>query len=200
MERRTPPPGRIRRLAALALGLVGIAALLYLAGRPLGGGEQSPSFFVIGSAQPGIQIGQIAPGTAAAPSTASLALTDLDSAPVAFADFNGKPFWLLFWKTACPPCEAEAADVAAAYAAHRPDGLVLLGVDLWDTAAAVRDYEASHALDYPIAVANTSALMDLYGVWGAPTHYFIAPDGVIRDRYFGPMSRELIDQGIGKII
>ena len=191
-----PMPWRI----VIPVASVALVALLYLASRPLGGGEELPSFFVIGSALPGVQLGQVAPGTDEAPAAPALTLTDLEGAPVTLADFHGKPIWLLFWKTACDPCEAEAADVAAAYAAHRPDGLVLLGVDVWDTAAAVQEWATSHTLAYPIAVAPTSAFMDAYGVWGAPTHYFIAPGGIIGDRYFGPMSRELIDKSLRKII
>ncbi len=203
MEPETPPPTRrarpLPRLIAVPLALLVAVALLYLVTRPLGGGEPQPSFFVIGSAGPGVRIGQIAPGSAQAGSD-GLTLTDLDGAPVALTTFADKPIWLIFWKTACEPCEAEAADVAAAYAAHRADGLVVIGVDLWDSAAVVRDYAQGHPLDFPIAIASTSAVMDAYGVWGAPTHYFIDAAGVIRDRYFGPMTRDLIDESLRKII
>jgi len=51
--------------------------------------------------------------------------------------------WLIFWKMACQPCEAEAPDIAAAYAEHRSDGLVILGINAWDTVEAVRDYVRS---------------------------------------------------------
>lgn len=189
------------RWIALPVAIAAIVALLYLATRPLGvGGDSQPSFFVIGSAVPGVQVGQIAPGMVEDPSAPALALTDLDGTPLALADFAGQPLWIIFWKTACPPCEAEAADVAAGSAAHRADGLVVLGVDVWDTTAVVHDYAADHPLDYPVAVAPTSALMDAYGVWGAPTHYFIDSSGIIRDRYFGPMTRELIEKSLAKII
>jgi peroxiredoxin len=174
-------------------------AVAYFATRPLGG-EPQPSFFVIGSAAPGVQIGQIAPGTAQAPASPQLALTDLDGVPIALRDFAGKPIWIIFWKTACPPCEAEAADVASAYTAHRAAGLVLLGIDVWDTAAVVHDYAAQHPLAYPIAVDSSAAFMDAYGVWGAPTHYFIGPDGIIRDRYFGPMNGDLLERSLGAIL
>lgn len=147
-----------------------------------------------------MQIGQIAPGSAQAPAAPQLVLTDLDGAPVALADFAGHPIWVVFWKTACDPCEEEAPDVAAAYTAHRTDGLVVLGIDVWDTAAAVREYANGDPLDYPIAIAPTSAFLDAYGIWGAPTHYFIDAAGIIRDRYFGPMSRDLIDESLRKII
>lgn len=203
MQMETPGPprrkARLPRTVALPLVVLVAAGLVYAATRPLGG-EPQPSFFVIGSAAPGVQIGEVAPGTAHAPAAPQLALTDLDGRPVQLGDFADQPIWIIFWKTACPPCEAEAADVAAAYAAHRAAGLVVLGVDVWDSAAAVKDYLVDHAVDYPISIAPTSAFMDAYGVWGAPTHYFLDASGVIRDRYFGPMTRDLIDESLKKII
>lgn len=202
MEKEYPPPTRRRwrvpRAVAVPLFAIAAVAGIFLATRPLGGQPQ-PSFFVIGSAAPGVQIGQIAPGTARAPDP-QLALTDLTGAAVALRDFDGHPVWIIFWKTACEPCEAEAADVAAAYAAHRDTGLVLLGIDVWDTAEAVDEYTHEHELDYPIAIDSSTAFMHAYGLWGAPTHYFIASDGVIRDRYFGPMTSSLIETSLGAIL
>ncbi|MBA3687400.1 MAG: TlpA family protein disulfide reductase [Chloroflexi bacterium] len=203
MLNETPPTTRRRWRVppVIALPLIAVAAVTfaYVATRPLGG-EPQPSFFVIGSAAPGVQIGQVAPGTANAPVAPRLELTDLEDAPVALRDFSGKPLWIIFWKTACQPCEAEAADVAAAYAAHRESGLVLLGIDVWDSAAAISDYAAEHDLAYPIAVDTSTGFMDAYGVWGAPTHYFIGSDGVIRDRYFGPMNGDLIESSLKAIL
>ena len=187
------------RLLALPVALIAIVLVAYLATRPLGGGDPQPSFFVIGSAVPGVQVGQIAPGTAQGGSQ-ELALTGLDGASVNLAEFAGRPIWVIFWKTACEPCEAEAPDVAAAYAAHRADGLVVIGLDVWESAAVVQDYAEGHPLEYPIAVATTSAAMDAYGIWGAPTHYFIDAAGIIQDRYFGPMTRDLIDESLRRII
>jgi peroxiredoxin len=203
MNQEIPPTDRrkgpVRRLLAAPLIVLGLAALVYLTTRPLGGGPQ-PSFYVIGSAVPGMQVGQIAPGSAQAPDGSRLALTGLDGAPVTLADYSGRSIWLIFWKTACQPCEAEATDVAASAAAHQKDGLVVLGVDLWDTAAALRDYTASHTLSFPIAVDPTGSFMQAYGVWGAPTHYFIDSAGIIKDRYFGPMTRDLIEESLRKVI
>jgi peroxiredoxin len=201
MQNQSPPTTRRRLPRAVTLPIVAAAgfALAYLITRPLGG-EPQPSFFVIGSAAPGVQIGQIAPGTAGAPAASALVLTDLGSAPVALRDFAGKPLWIIFWKTACEPCEAEAAYVAAAYAAHSGDGLAVLGIDVWDLAGAVREYAAQHELAYPIAIDSSAAFKDAYGVWGAPTHYFIGSDGIIRDRYFGPMTTALIEKSLATIV
>jgi cytochrome c biogenesis protein CcmG/thiol:disulfide interchange protein DsbE len=202
MQKEYPPPSRRRwrvpRVIVVPLIVVAAVAGTFLATRPLGGRPQ-PSFFVIGSAAPGVQIGQIAPGTAGAPAP-ELTLTDLAGAAVTLRDFDGHPVWIIFWKTACEPCEAEAADVAAAYAAHRATGLVLLGIDVWDTADSVAEYAQKHELSYPIAIDSSTAFMDAYGLWGAPTHYFIGADGIIRDRYFGPMTSDLIEGSLGAIL
>jgi peroxiredoxin len=202
MQKEYPPPTRRRRRVprVVAVPLIAVAAVvgIYLATRPLGE-QPHPSFFVIGSAAPGVQIGQIAPGTARAPAP-ELALTDLAGKTITLRDYDGHPLWIIFWKTACEPCEAEAADVKAAYAAHRATGLVLLGIDVWDTADAVAEYAQEHELDYPIAIDSSTAFMDAYGLWGAPTHYFIGSDGLIRDRYLGPMTRDLIEESLRAIL
>jgi peroxiredoxin len=202
MENETPRVRRgwrVPRLLAVPLIALAAVAVTYAATRPLGGGPQ-PSFYVIGSAMPGVLIGQVAPGMAQAPASPQLALNGIDGSPVDLRDLAGEPVWILFWKTACQPCEAEAADVAAAYAAHRGEGLVILGVDVWDSAAAVQDYMEAHAFPYPIAIDPTGSFMKVYGLWGAPTHYFIGSDGIIRDRYFGPMTRDQIEESLRRII
>lgn len=204
MQHATPPPPRRRGLIpwlfAVSVVIAALVGVVYAATRPLGGGDARPSFYVVGSPVPGTQIGQIAPGSAKAPASPRLTLTGLDGAPLALADFAGHPMWIIFWKTACEPCEAEAADVAAAYTAHRPDGLVIVGIDVWDSAEEVRDYVGGHSFKYPVATNPSAGFMDAYGVWGAPIHYFIDSAGIIEDRYFGPMTREQIEEALRKVI
>ena len=127
----------------------------------------------IGSAVPGVQVGQLAPGTAQAGSP-ELALTGIDGEPVYLADFEGRPIWVIFWKTACEPCEAEADDVAAAYAAHRGRRA---GGDRRRRAGTAPRWCRTTRQGTPSRSRSPSrpgsAAMDAYGVWGAPTHYFI---------------------------
>jgi len=187
-----------RLITAVVIG-VAFVALLYASTRPLGSDAQ-PSFYVIGSATAGMQVGQIAPGSPNAPGSRRLALTDVDGGPVALGDYAGRPIWIIFWKTACQPCDAEAPAVAAAYAEHQSDGLVILGVNPWDPAEAVSDYASAHSLSYPIAIDPAGGFTSAYGVWGAPTHYFIDSAGIIEARQFGPMTRDLIEERLHGIL
>jgi cytochrome c biogenesis protein CcmG, thiol:disulfide interchange protein DsbE len=187
-----------RLITVIVIG-VAFGGLLYAATRQLGGDAQ-PSVYVIGSPAAGMQVGQIAPGSAQAPGSPRLALSDVDGAPVALSDFAGRPVWLIFWKMACQPCEAEAPDITAAYAEHRSDGLVILGINAWDTVEDVRDYASEHSLKYPIAIDPAGSFIGAYGVWGAPTHYFIDSTGIIEARQFGPMTRDLIEESLHRIL
>ena len=63
----------------------------------------------------------------------------------------------------------------------------------------MRDYAATYGLAYPIALDTNTAIMNTYGVFGLPTHYFLDRQGVIRDRYFGPLTREQMEQRIALI-
>ncbi len=203
MEQETPSRRRKRPMPRLFVVIViGVAfvGLLYAATRPLGR-ESQPSFYVIGSAAAGMQIGQIAPGRTEAPGSPRLALSDVDGGLVALGDFAARPIWIIFWKTWCQPCEAEAPGIAAAYAEHQSDGLVILGINPWDTAEDVRDYASGHALSYhPSAIDPTGRFMSAYGVWGAPTHYFIDPAGIVEARHFGPITPDQIEESLHRII
>lgn len=187
-----------RWITLVAIGIAAVA-IAFVATRPLGGGEPQPSFFVIGSPVTGVQVGQVAPGTAAAPGK-PLVLTGLDGSPTRLADYADGPIWVIFWKTACDPCEAEEPDVAAAYAAHRADGLAIVAIDAWDSPEVVRDYLADHPVPYPVAVDTTGSFLVTYGLWGAPTHYFVDASGVITGRVFGPVTRDQIEDSLDQIL
>lgn len=192
-----------RRRAAVALGLValiGIAA--YVSTRPLGGGSASNALNAdvpAVAAQQGLAIGQAAPDFVRAGDGEPL-LVDLDGNPVHLGDFAGKPLWIVFWATWCTPCQEEAGDIGAAFHAHGSDDLQVLAIDIQEPAAAVRAYARRHELDYAIGLDPTGAVKALYGNLGLPSHIFLDGDGVIRDRYLGQLTADLMERHLRSII
>jgi peroxiredoxin len=194
-----------RRILAWLGVLVVIGGAVYLSTLRLGGAPTSPgsagaTFYVIGSAVEGVGIGQAAPDFEDAGNDQKPLLVDLDGNPIRLGDFAGKPLWIVFWATWCIPCQQEAPDIRASYHAHRGDDLVVLAIDVQEPAAAVREYARDHDLDYAIGLDTTGAVKDLYGAWGLPSHYFVDGNGVIRDRYFGQLTRELMELHLRSII
>lgn len=200
------PAGRRQKATRVSIRLALVAAIgatVYIATLPLGRtGAGSPvsnsGFYPIGSAVEGIQIGQPAPDFTDAAGRTAL-LVDLDSRPIHLADFAGKPLWIVFWATWCTPCQQEAPDIRAAFHEHRGDDLAVLAIDLWEPATAVRAYARAHDLDYTIGLDPAAAVMDLYRARGLPSHFFLDGDGVIRARYSGQLTSELMEQYLAVI-
>jgi cytochrome c biogenesis protein CcmG, thiol:disulfide interchange protein DsbE len=191
-----------RRLAVgLGLALV-IAATAYVSTLRLGDTAIAPRTEDVsipaGITTVGPRIGQSAPEFLSADSQRPL-LADLDGKPVRLADFAGKPLWIVFWATWCTPCQEEASDIRAAYHAHEGN-LAVLAIDVQEPAEAARAFAVKNDLDYTIGLDSTAAIKTLYGGWAMPSHFFVGADGVIRDRYLGQMTAELMEQHLQAIL
>ncbi len=194
----------LRRLGLINWAVVGVAVVAFVATRPIDSGRApvavpGASFYALGSATPGLQVGQPAPELVGQ-SSGAIRLMDLDGLPIALADLRGRPVWIVFWATWCPPCQSETPDLRAAYEAHRKDGLVLIAIDLQEPADVVRAYVEKFGLTYRIGLDQTGAVSATYGVFGLPTHYFIDRQGVIRDRNFGPLTRDQMEARIAALV
>jgi cytochrome c biogenesis protein CcmG, thiol:disulfide interchange protein DsbE len=191
------------RRVAVDLGLVlVIGATAYVSTLRLGGTSIAPRTADVsipaGSTTVGPRIGQSAPEFLSADSQKPL-LADLDGKPLRLADFAGKPLWIVFWATWCTPCQEEASDIRAAYHAHEGD-LAVLAIDVQEPAEASRAFAVKNHLDYTIGLDPTAAIKTLYGGWAMPSHFFVGADGVIRDRYIGQMTAELMEQHLKAIL
>jgi cytochrome c biogenesis protein CcmG/thiol:disulfide interchange protein DsbE len=182
---------------AVLIGVVAWVSTVRLGGPtvPLG---PAASLAPAGAAVTGPAIGQLAPDFMGA-DPQKPRLVDLDGNPIRLADFRGKPLWIVFWATWCTPCQEEAADIRAAYHAHEGD-LAVLAIDVQEPAAAARAFAQGRDLDYAIGLDSTAAVKTLYGGWGLPAHFFVGADGVIRDRYLGQMTADLMEQHLKAIL
>lgn len=104
---------------------------------------------------------------------------------VRLSDFRGRPVVLNFWATWCPPCRAEMPDLQALYDTGRDRGLVVLGVNLQESAVAVSAFATRYNLAFPLALDTDGAVARLYGILPLPTTYFIDATGRVRSRVQG---------------
>jgi thiol-disulfide isomerase/thioredoxin len=186
-----------RQLAAVLAIVAAAAAVLLVATRPLGGpastvppGDPRATQYVIGSAGEGLRVGDRAPELeVVGPDGAAAPLRDLDGNPVRLGDLRGRPVWINFWASWCPPCQAETPtirDVAEAYAGQ---GLAVIGVSVQEaTEDDVRAYATTYGLTYTVAADLRGDVFRRYRVFGLPTQYFVGGDGVIRAVVQGPVT------------
>jgi cytochrome c biogenesis protein CcmG/thiol:disulfide interchange protein DsbE len=182
-----------------ALGAAAYVSTLPMDGAPPALPGPGASLLAIGPAE-GAGIGASAPDFVGGEAGEEPLLKDLQGEQIRLHDFAGRPVWIVFWTTWCTPCQQEASDIRAAYHAHRGDGLAVLAIDVQEPAVAVRDYVVRHDLDYSIGLDPTAAVKAIYGGWALPSHFFLDRNGVIRDRYLGQLTAELMEQHLRTII
>ena len=138
----------------------------------------------------GVQTGQQAP---------DFTLNGPDGVPVRLSDLRGRPIVLNFWATWCPPCRVEAPALQAAFERHESDGVVVLGIDQREDAAAVRQFASEFGLTYPLLLDGEGSVSELYQVLGIPTTVFLDARGVVAARHVGPLTEEQIAQYLGPL-
>jgi thiol-disulfide isomerase/thioredoxin len=172
-------------LTAAVLALV--TAPIHDPGRP--GPSPGTTFFVIGPPVEGLRPGDLAPELRGEVDGAMQALLDLDGQPLQLAALRGRPVWLNFFATWCPPCQQETPVLESVYEAHRAEGLALVAISVQETTADdVRAWAATYGLSFSVGFDATSAVFHTYQAYGLPTHYFLDRDGIIRAVWRGPLS------------
>lgn len=192
-------------LLALAI-VVATAAVLAVVTAPITDpGRPQPSagatFFVIGPPVEGLRPGDRAPELEGEVNGVVRPLRDLDGQVVRLADLRGRPVWLNFFATWCPPCQQETPVLEQVYEAHAGDGLALVAVSVQETTADdVRAYATTYGLTYTIGFDATSAVFHTYRAYGLPTHVFIDREGVVRDVWRGPLSTAQAERLLAPIL
>src|SRR5262245_23162802 len=108
--------------------------------------------YVVGSPQPGLRIGDLAPGFEGVTADGQpVTLTDLDGNPIRLADLRGRPVWINFWASWCPPCQEETPILREMYDKYKDQGLALVGISVQETTADdVKQYVERYGLDYTV--------------------------------------------------
>jgi thiol-disulfide isomerase/thioredoxin len=113
--------------------------------------------------------------------------TTLDAKPFSLTSLEGKPVFINFWGSWCPPCKKEAPDLRSF-----SDGLggqaAFVGVAIDSPSADARTFIRKAGWRYPIVSRHCCDLANRYGVTYFPTTIVVNGRGQVVDRLVGPQT------------
>ncbi|MBD7920055.1 TlpA family protein disulfide reductase [Cellulomonas sp. Sa3CUA2] len=128
--------------------------------------------------------------------------TDYEGTPHDLAQWRGDVVLLNTWYAACPPCRAEAPDLAAVATDYADQGLHVLGINSRDAAGAAQAFQRQLEVPYP-SLDDTgggaiAALQGVVPVNAVPTTVLLDREGRVAARVLGLVEpstlRSLVDE------
>ncbi len=122
-----------------------------------------------------------------------------DGASFNLSEQRGRVVVVNYWASWCPPCREEAPALEAAWRRYRGQGVVLVGVNVWDSERDARAFLREFGVTYPNGPDPSGGILIEYGVTGIPETYVIDRQGMLVRRWIGPLSEHQIGRWIEEL-
>jgi cytochrome c biogenesis protein CcmG, thiol:disulfide interchange protein DsbE len=120
--------------------------------------------------------------------------------PLSLEAQRGKVVVLNFWASWCyPACYEEAPALERGWRAWRERGVMVVGVDVQDTADKARKFIDDFKLTFPNVQDVSGKVAIDYGIYGVPETFFIDRRGVIRAKHVGAVTDALFQSWVEKL-
>jgi peroxiredoxin len=129
-------------------------------------------------------------------------LPDLSGQSVTLSKLRGNVVVVDFWATWCGPCKAELPSLQDLYVRYKARGLVVLAVDVGESASLVKTYVSGQNYTFTVLLDSTSEVARRYGVNGIPATFVVDTQGVIRKTTVGyaPGAEKELEQAITPLL
>ena len=112
-------------------------------------------------------------------------VTTLDGKVVKIAELKGKVILLNFFATWCGPCREEMPGMERLFRAYRDKGLVVLAVNMQQSAKTVRPFVQELKLSFPALLDAEGSVSHDYGIRALPVSFLVGRDGNLLWRAMG---------------
>lgn len=125
----------------------------------------------------------------------------MDGGAVTLSELRGKVVLVDFWASWCTPCRQEAPVLEEVYREYAAGGAVeFIGINIWDLPGNAAAYVEEFGLTYSSGVDAAGVIAIDYGVKGIPEKFFIGRDGVVREKFVGPMRPDTLRETLEQLL
>jgi thiol-disulfide isomerase/thioredoxin len=139
----------------------------------------------------GFHVGEPAP---------ALAVAQLGGGQVSLAALAGRPVWVNFMQTTCPPCVDEFPLMNGLAARYANSGLVVIAIDVREDEGTVAAFVRSLNAQFPIGLDPVGSAAEAWDAVALPVHFWVDRDGIIRAGALGGIGPDIMARNLGTIL
>jgi len=140
------------------------------------------------------------PGMLAGAPAQSYTVKSLNGTSDALERYRGHVVLLNLWASWCAPCRSETPALERLFTSERGKGLVVLGVDQGESAAAAASFSREMGLTYPILLDEEQRYGRAYAAVGLPTTLVIDSGGRIVRGIDGELSLAQMHEAVDPLL
>jgi thiol-disulfide isomerase/thioredoxin len=139
----------------------------------------------------GFHIGEPAP---------SLVVPQVGGGTIDLAALRGKPVWVNFMGTYCPPCRDEFPLMNGFYARYADAGLIVLAIDVREDEGTVAAFAQELNATFPMGLDGDGSAQREWEAIVLPVHFWVDAQGIIRDGALGGIGPDIMAEGLRTIM
>ncbi len=128
---------------------------------------------------------------------------DLSGRPRRLMEWQGRVLLCNFWATWCAPCREEIPLLVTAKQQWPTTGFEIVGIGI-DSADKIRDFAATYKINYPLLVADATAIALMRGLGnrsgGLPYTVVFDRSGALVERRLGALTRQDLQQVLSGLL
>lgn len=113
---------------------------------------------------------------------------------------RGKPVWVNFMGTYCPPCRDEFPLMNGFGARYADEDLVILAIDVEEEEGIVGAFATELGATFPLGLDGDGSAAARWDAVALPVHFWIDRDGIIRDGALGGIGPDVMAAGLQAIL
>ncbi len=129
-----------------------------------------------------------------------LVLPQVGGGTIDLANLKGKPLWINFMATWCPPCQDEFPLMNGFAARYADTGLVVIAIDVKEEESAVAAFGESLNASFPMGLDSTGSAAASWDAIALPVHFWIDVKGIVRDGALGGIGPDVMAAGLKTIL